>query len=77
LILPNPKTYLLYPTRSSHRTALVSLLTFTLNPHPLLTLKNLSTPANPPPQSSSSRLFSQALPPLIHPNCQQIPIQYP
>ena len=77
MILPNPKTYLLYPTRTSTRTAVVSLLTSTLNHQPLMTRKNLPPRANLPPRSSPSGPFSQTISALITPNNRQIPIEYP
>jgi|GEM_PF-3632512 hypothetical protein len=77
MILPDRKTYLLYPTRTSARTVVVSLPTFPATHQPLITRENLPLPTNLRPRSSPFVLFPQALSLPITPDHREIPIQYP
>jgi hypothetical protein len=77
MILPDRTIYLLYPTRTSARTVVVSLLTFAATPLPLLTRENPPLPTNPRPRSSPFVLFPQTLSPPTHPDLREIAIEYP
>ena len=77
MILPDCKTYLLYPTRTSARTVVVSLPTRAATHPPLTTRQNLPRPANLHSQSPPFVLFPHTPSPPFTPDHREIPIEYP
>ena len=77
MILPDRKTYLLHPTRTSARTVVVSLPTFAASHPPLTNRENPPLPTNLRPRSSPFVLFPHTLSPPTDPDLREIPIEYP
>jgi hypothetical protein len=77
MTLPDCKTYPLYPTRTSARTVVVSLLTFPAPHPPLGTRENLPLLASLRPRSSFFLMLPQTLSLSPRPDLREIPIEYP